>query len=300
MNMSDLFSNTFQSIRSLIVGDQDKYISGQVIQIKTTDQNGAEHNEYVTSSMAEVALKKPKNTREIDFTSEDSIMSRIEGITYKTMFASKFIKIDEITGEEYEETCPDLLIRVIPGSQLIYYPPAGVVYCHTDNLLLFRCICINFMILHNIIPFKITSLQENQIFKIKRSGGFIQRAYLDNNSGIRVSKNNGKLGLKLGFNSDNTQIINKQNPFVEGKICESNPFLDYNKSVILEEFCQLNNIGVITVDYHQIKFTQNEIDAQAASQPALAIVLEKINTKLETYFNKITENTYLKINAIKN
>jgi hypothetical protein len=156
------------------------------------------------------------------------------------------------------------------------------------------------MILHNIIPFKITSLQENQIFKIKRSGGFMQRAYLDNNSGIRVSKNNGKLGLKLGFNSDNTQIINKQNPFVEGKICESNPFLDYNKSVILEEFCQLNNIGVITVDYHQIKFTQNEIDAQAASQPALAIVLEKINTKLATYFDEFTENPYLKFHTIQN
>ena len=37
-----------------------------------------EHNEYITSNLAELALQKPINTREIDFTSEESIISRIK------------------------------------------------------------------------------------------------------------------------------------------------------------------------------------------------------------------------------
>ena len=63
-------------------------------------------------------LKKPKKDMEIDFNSEDS-MERIDYVTNKARFSSKFVNLDEITGEEYDETCPELLIHEIPGSQLI-------------------------------------------------------------------------------------------------------------------------------------------------------------------------------------
>ena len=288
-------SNIFESIRTLIVGPPNINIAGQVTQIKTTNENGEEHNEYITSNLAEVSLQKPRNTIEIDFTSEDSILQRITAVTHKTRFSSKFLNVDEITGETYDESCPELRLHEIPGSQLVYYPPAGMVYCHTDNLLLFRCVCINFMIIHQIIPFGLTSLHEKQIFKINRSGGFRQRAYLDYNSGLRVSNSINKIILNVGFNTDQKQIINEQNPFVEGVIDEAKSLLEYNKGVILDAFCQLNNIDMIDINYQSLKFTPDEIDAQATTHPALAIVLENFNGKLREYFESFPKNSYLKI-----
>ena len=58
------------------------------------------------------------------------------------------------------------------------------------------------MILHKIIPFKITSLNENQVYKIKRSTGFYQRSTKIIILGIRISKTTNKLILNIGFNSD--------------------------------------------------------------------------------------------------
>ena len=288
-------SNILESIRTLVIGCPTRNIAGEITQIKTTNENGEEQNDYITSNFAELTLQKPRNTIEIDFTSVDSILNRITAVTHKTRFTSIFISKDEITGENYGEDCPELLIRRIPGGQIVYYPPAGVIYCHTDNLLLFRCVCINFMIIHQIIPFGLTSLQEKQIFKINRSGGFIQRAYLDYNSGLRVSNNTNKIILNVGFNTDQKQIINEENPFVDGIIDDVKSLLDYTKSVILDEFCQLNNIDLIDINYQSLKFTPDEIDAQNEICPALAIVLEKFNEKLKEYFESFPTNPYLKI-----
>ena len=289
-------SDMSQSTRTLVVSDTEKCIAGQVIQIKTTDQNNNENTSYITSTIADITLKKPKKSMEIDYTSQENIMERIESVTYKTMFTSKLVNIDEITGKEYDESCSNLRVREIPGSQLIYYPPAGVVYFNQDNILLFRCVCINFMILHNIIPFKITNLNENQIFKLKRTGGFIQRAYLDSNSGIRVSKTNGNLIINIGFNSDHKQSITESNPFIRGVITSVKPTLSFNKSVILDNFCELNNISHINVKYNELKFTPEEITSQAQSYPVLARVLEHFNNKIDDYFRDFPENPYIKYN----
>lgn len=288
-----MFESAFQSIRSLIIGDPEKCVSGEVVQIKSTDSQGNETNKYAASTIAEITLKKPKKDMEIDFDSVDSIIERIEYVTNKTRFSSKFVNVDEITGKEYDETCPELRLHEIPGSQLIYYPPAGVVYCHNDSMLLFRCVCIDFMILHRILPFKITSLNENQVYKIKRSTGFFQRSYLDYNSGLRISRTNNKWILNIGFNSDEKQIISESNPFIEGVVEKNKPTLSYNKCVIVDDFCQINNISKIVVNCNSIKFTQDEIDSQTESYPALVQVMEEYNNKLDTYIESFDENEFL-------
>ena len=77
------------------------------------------------------------------------------------------------------------------------------------------------MIMHKIIPYQLTCLNKNQIYKLKRSTGFFKRGYLEYNSGIRISKTTNKLILNIGFNSDGNQIISENQPFEEGIILEN-------------------------------------------------------------------------------
>ena len=58
--MDNMFDSTFQSIRSIIVGDPSKSISGEVVQIKNTDAEGNETNKYAANTIAEVAQKTKK------------------------------------------------------------------------------------------------------------------------------------------------------------------------------------------------------------------------------------------------
>ena len=290
-----MFENAFESVRSLIVGHPEKSVSGEVLQVKNTNHNGEEETKYVSSTIADFALNKPKKEIEIDYESEKSINDRIDYVAYKTRYSSKLVNTDEITGKEYDENCPELLLHEIPGSQMIYYPPAGVVYCHDSNLIVFKCVCIHFMIMHKIIPYQLTCLNKNQIYKLKRSTGFFQRGYLEYNSGIRISKTTNKLILNIGFNSDGNQIISENQPFEEGIIVDQIPILSYSKHVVLDDFCSDNNISKVSIDYHKFKFSEEIIDSERQKRPALAKVMTTYNNKLEEYLLTFQDYEILEI-----
>ena len=151
------------------------------------------------------------------------------------------------------------------------------------------------MIMHNIIPYQLTSLNKNQVYKLKRSTGFFQKGYLEYNSGIRISKTFKNLVLNIGFNSDNHQMISKSQPFEEGIILEQVPILSFSKHVILNDFCQQNNISKVTIDYHKFKFSKEIIESETQSRPELAKVLSDYNEKLQTYLKSFSEFEYLEI-----
>lgn len=287
--------NYIETVSSIVVGHPNKSVSGEVLQVKKTHDDGKVETNYISSVIADSSLNKPKNKTEIDFTCEESIQDRIEYVTHKTRYSSKILNTDEITGESYHEDCPELLLRHIPGSQMIYHPPSGVVYCHNSSLLLYKCICINFMITHKIIPYQLTSLVEKQVYKIKRSNGLLQRGYLEANSGIRVSKTYNKIVANIGFNSDKHQMISDTNPFVEGVILERVPLSSLNKNVFLSDFCQENNISKVTIDFNKFKFTEESISLERQTRPVFADVMSKYNDRLKSYLTSFREHEYLEI-----
>ena len=62
--------NYIETVSSIVVGHPNKSVSGEVLQVKKTHDDGKVETNYISSVIADSSLNKPKNKTEIDFTCE--------------------------------------------------------------------------------------------------------------------------------------------------------------------------------------------------------------------------------------
>ena len=175
--------------------------------------------------------------------------------------------MDMYDNKKYNEYDPEFKTIYIYGIQNIYDVPAGIVYYHNSNELLFQCTNIEFMISEWIIPFKFTNIKVKQIYLVKRANGDIQDTCIFTNGGI--------------FLKD--EILRITNNFSSNKDEKLNPAIlnDFQKAVHLDEFLELNNLELeINLPYFNEKIISSEI-------PIIQDLLRYYNTKLKEFSSNI-------------
>ena len=203
----------------------------------------------------------------INFNSYEEILQQIKSVIFSMCFTSRFVGMDMYDNKKYNEYDPDFNTIYIYGIQNIYDVPAGIVYYHKSNELLFQCTNIEFMISEFIIPFKFTNIPSNKIYLVKRSNGDIQDTCLLKNGGI--------------FLRDD--ILRITNNFSSSKDEKLNPGIlnDFQKAVYLDEFLKLNDlIFKVNLPYFSEKVINKEI-------PIIQDLLHYYNTKLKDFSSKL-------------
>jgi hypothetical protein len=208
-----------------------------------------------------------RSTDVINFTSYEQIIEKIQSIIFSMCFTSRYIGMDMYDNKKYNEYEKDFKNIYIYGIQNIYDVPAGIVFYHESNELLFQCTNIEFMISEFIIPFNFTNIPANKIYLVKRSNGDIQDTCLLKNGGI--------------FLKDD--ILRITNNFSSSKDEKLNPGIlnDFQKAVYLDEFLKLNDlIFKVNLPYFSEKVINREI-------PIIQDLLNYYNTKLKEFSSKL-------------
>ena len=203
----------------------------------------------------------------INFNSYEEILQQIKSVIFSMCFTSRFVGMDMYDNKKYNEYDPDFNTIYIYGIQNIYDVPAGIVYYHKSNELLFQCTNIEFMISEWIIPFKFTNIKIKQIYLVKRANGDIQDTCILTNGGI--------------FLKD--EILRITNNFSSNKDEKLNPAIlnDFQKAVHLDEFLELNNLELeINLPYFNETIIRSEI-------PIVQDLLRYYNTKLKEFSSNI-------------
>jgi len=203
----------------------------------------------------------------INFTSYKEIIEKIQNIIFSMCFTSRCIGMDMYDHKVYNNYDTDFKQVYIYGIQNMYDVPAGIVFYHTSNELLFQCTNIEFMITEFIIPFKFTNISTKKIYLVKRSSGDIQDTCLLKNGGIFLKED----------------ILRITNNFSSSKDEKLNPGVlnDFQKAVFLDNFLQLNDLKLeINLPYFSKNMINNEI-------PIIQDLLNHYNEKLKDFSNKL-------------
>jgi hypothetical protein len=217
------------------------------------------------SNISNIIAQRPNDI--INFTSYEKIIEKIQSIIFSMCFTSRYVGMDMYDNKKYNTYGKDFKTIYIYGIQNIYDVPAGIVYYHESNELLFQCTNIEFMISEFIIPFNFTNIPSNKLYLVKRSNGDVQNTCLLKNGGI--------------FLKDD--IFRITNNFSSSKDEKLNPGMlnDFQKAVHLDEFLELNNLELkVNLPY----FSENVINRE---MPIIQDLLHYYNTKLKKFSSNI-------------
>lgn len=217
------------------------------------------------SNISNIIANRPNEI--INFTSYKQIIEQIQGVIFNMCFTSRFLGMDMYDHKIYNNYDKDFKQAYIYGIQNLYDVPAGIVFYHYSNELLFQCTNIEFMITEFIIPFKFTNISTKKIYVVKRSSGHIQDTCLLKNGGIFLK--NDILRITNNFSSSKDE---KLNPEILN---------DFQKAVYLDDFLQLNDLKLeINLPYFSKTMINNEI-------PMIQDLLNHYNEKLKDFSNKL-------------
>lgn len=219
------------------------------------------------SNISKIIAKRSNDV--INFNSYEEIIHQIKSVIFSMCFTSRFMGMDMYDNKIYNEYHLDFKTIYIYGIQNIYDVPAGIVYYHKSNELLFQCTNIEFMITNKIVSFNYTNIK-NKIYLVKRSDGSLQDTCIIPNGGLYLK--NDSLRINHNFSSEPSE---KLNPGVLN---------DYQKSVHVTEFCEINDIKI---DVKLPYFNESVIDSQ---EPYMKEVLIYYNTKLSRFSKFLHEN----------
>ena len=217
------------------------------------------------SNIANIIAKRPNNV--IVFTSFKEIIEKIQSIIFSMSFTSRYLGMDMYDNKVYNTYDKDFKNVYIYGIQNIYDLPAGIVFYHNSNELLFQCTNIEFIITEFIIPFKFTNISTNKTYLVKRSNGNIQDTCILKNGGI--------------FLKDD--ILKITNNFSSSKYEKLNPGVlnNFQKVVFLDQFLELNDLKLeINLPYFSKSVINNEI-------PIIQDLLYHYNEQLNEFSTKI-------------
>jgi len=217
------------------------------------------------SNISNIITKSPNDV--INFYSYEEIIEKIQSIISSMCFTSRYVGMDMYDNKIYNNYDTDFKQIYIYGIQNVYDVPAGDVFYHTSNELLFQCTNIEFMITQFIIPFKFTNISTKKIYLVKRSSGDIQDTCLLENGGI--------------FLKDD--ILRITNNFSSSKYDKLNPGVlnDFQKAVFLDNFLKLNELKLeINLPY----FSKNVINNES---PIIQDLLFHYNEKLKDLSKKL-------------
>ena len=228
------------------------------------------HNNKIMVGRSNISnIITQRNTDVINFTSYEQIIEKIQNIIFSMCFTSRYIGMDMYDNKKYNEYEKDFKNIYIYGIQNLYDIPAGIVFYHESNELLFQCTNIEFMISEFIIPFKFTNIPSNKIYLVKRSNGYIQDTCLLKNGGIFLKDDILRITNNFSSNKDE-----KLNPGILN---------NFQKAVYLDEFLKLNNlIFKLNVPY----FSETVINGEL---PIIQDLLNYYNTKLKEFSNKLNK-----------
>jgi len=238
---------------------KDNHISGEIKVIK--DKN---HEIHVAESSISKLISGRHNNIILD--SKEIIIENINSVLFSMCFSSRYIRTDMYDNKKYD-TDDDFKTEYLWGIQNMYNIPAGAVFYHNSNKLLFDCTNIEFMMTYDIISFKYTNIDKTKIYKVKRSNGDIQPCILINNGGLFIK-------------DDELRIINTFNK--DKNIELESPYLgEYQKGITINDFIELNNINIeITIPF----FSDIIIESV---EPLMKEVLMYYNDKLNNYKEKL-------------
>lgn len=205
-----------------------------------------------------------------EFTSCEQMIHRINNVLGMMGFSSRRIGVDMYDNKFYGENDKGFLTRYIDGIQSLYEIPAGIVYYHSSNELLYHFTIIQFMIDNNIIPFKYTNLDIDKIYKVERRDGTIQDCTIPRNGGIILNKENKTVRLVNYFSSEKET---KVDPIHSGDLC---------KSVHLDKFMKINELETLKIN---VPFVDKE-EAETKSQEEL---IEHYNKELSLFLDKLRQ-----------
>lgn len=203
----------------------------------------------------------------INFSSYKEIIEKIQSIIFSMCFTSRYVGMDMFDNKMYNNYDKDFKQVYIYGIQNMYDVPAGILFYHISNELLFQCTNIEFMISEFIIPFNFTNISTKNIYLVKRASGDIQDTCLLKNGGI--------------FLKDD--ILRITNNFSSNKDEKIDPGIlnDFQKAVYLDDFLELNNLKLeINLPYFSEKVINKEI-------PIIQDLLHYYNTKLKEFSSKL-------------
>jgi hypothetical protein len=236
-------------------------LAGEIILTKNPDNN-------ITVAHSNVSNLIAKRTNEvIKFTSYKEIIEKIQSIIFSMCFTSRYLGMDMYDNKLYNTYDKDFKNVYIYGIQIIYDLPAGIIYYHNSNELLFQCTNIEFMIREFIIPFNFTNISTKQIYLVKRSNGDTQDTCLLKNGGIFLKED----------------ILRITNNFSSNKDEKINPSIlnDFQKVVYLDTFLELNELKLeINLPY----FSESVINTEI---PIIQDLLHHYNEKLTDFSSKL-------------
>jgi hypothetical protein len=217
------------------------------------------------SNISNIIAQRPNEV--IMFSSYEEIIEKIQSIIFSMCFTSRYVGMDMYDNKKYNEYDTDFNTIYIYGIQNIYDVPAGIVYYHKSNELLFQCTNIEFMISNWIIPFKFTNIKVKQIYLVKRANGEIQDTCIFTNGGIFL-----KDGIVRLINNFSSNKNDKLNPAILN---------DFQKAVYLDKFLELNDLKLeINLPF----FSENDINKEI---PIIQDLLNYYNTKLNEFSSKL-------------
>lgn len=172
-------------------------------------------------------VRKHENTLEFE--------KMIINVLYTSAFSSKMIGRDNFTYEIYNSSDfnieKDLNYEYIKGITNKYIIPRGLVIYHNKNKFMMDCLNLEYMIYYNCIPFSITNIPKNLIFK--RTSGFIQHGKIEDNASLYINYNKNfkieELALRVLFSQQETKDTTI--PFDCCKRIYLSEYLDLNKEV---------------------------------------------------------------------
>jgi len=249
----------------------DKYLAGEIIVEK--DKH---NNIQVSESNISKIISGRRNTLVLD--SCQKIISQIKSVLIGLCFTSRFMGTDMYDNCIYSDYDDEFKSQYLYGIQNKYNIPAGVIFYHIKNKVLFDCTNIEFMINECIISFKFTDLDITKKYIVKRSNGDIQDCILVFNGGLFIK-------------DDRLKIINTFNTNKEDELMS--PYLgDLQKGIDLIDFLTINNLNItITLPLFEDSYIQS-------SNNVIKELLLYYNNNL-LYFKQTIEKYVLNNDKIK-
>lgn len=204
----------------------------------------------------------------------DEFRDMIKDAIYASTFSSRILGKDSFTHKMYKEN--EVVYEYINGVRLIYYIPGGLLTYYKDNSFMMKCANIEFMVIHDAIPYKNTNI-ENKLL-VKRSSGFLQHGVLSIGNSFKIykNKNTNKLDLKLTvcFNQDEKLNIE----FKEDTV------YDCSKSIYLCDYFDANpNCKSLTFTFEKLENITHE---------------NKVYEDSIEMYNKILYNFAVRVNEV--
>ena len=201
----------------------DNYLAGEIIVEK--DKN---NNIHVGESNISKIISGRRNTIVLD--SCQTIIDQIKSVLIGMCFTSRFMGTDMYDNCIYSDYDVEFKSQYLYGIQNRYNIPAGIVFYHNKNRVLFDCTNIEFMINESIISFKFTDLDIKKKYTVKRSNGDIQDAILIFNGGLFIKDERIKIINTFNTNKDDVLM---------------SPYLgDLQKGIDLIDFLTINNLNI--------------------------------------------------------